>query len=162
MVLRITNFKEQEEAIKKLNQMATENVGVIVVDSIAMLYRYEIGKSENSAGISEINRSLGLQLSMLIEIARSKNIPSVLTNHVYADFDNPENVKLVGGDILKYSCKCLIELKKLKQGRRLAIIRKHRSIPENKEIMFRIVNSGIEAVKMSDDAALSVELTCTL
>ena len=79
----------------------------------------------------------------MIEIARKRNIPSILTNHVYADFSSPNNVKIVGGDILKYSSKCLIELKKLSGNNRLAIIKKHRSIPENKEIKFEIKNKGI-------------------
>lgn len=140
MVLNLTTFNEQIEAFKNLNEQLNNRVGVIIVDSIAMLYRYEIGKCENVSGV---NKSLGVQLSSLIEIARKKKIPSFLTNHVYADFDNPERVKLVGGDILKYSCKCLIELKKLSGNNRGAIIRKHRSIAENKEIKFEIKNNGI-------------------
>lgn len=139
MLLKITNFKDQEDAFKNLNKTINDKVGMIIVDSIAMLYRYELSKADN---VSDINKSLGLQLSNLIEIARVKNIPSVLTNQVYSDFDKPGEVKLIGGDILKYSSKCLIELKKAKTHR-LAIIKKHRSIEENKELEFKIKNEGI-------------------
>jgi DNA repair protein RadB len=143
MLLKPTTFKEQIDIFSKLQELINEKVGIIVVDSIAMLYRFEIGKCEN---IQEVNKSLGYQLSLLIDIARKKGIPSILTNHVYADFDNPEAVKLVGGDILKYSCKCLIELKKLNGSRRRASIRKHRSIEENKEVIFEIKKKGISTV----------------
>ena len=91
-----------------------------------------------------INRALGQQISYLNEIARKKNIPVLITNQVYADFKNKNNVKMVGGDILKYGSKCLIELKNFKNGNRAAIMKKHRSIKQGKNIMYQIVNSGIE------------------
>ena len=56
---------------------------------------------------------------------------------------------MVGGDILRYGSKCLIELQVADGGLRRAVIRKHRSIEERKEITFKIVNKGIEAVKES-------------
>ena len=49
---------------------------------------------------------------------------------------------MVGGDILKYSSKCLIELKNLK-NMKLAVLKKHRSLPENLSTEFRIVQEGI-------------------
>jgi len=48
---------------------------------------------------------------------------------------------MVGGDILKYWSKCLIELKN-DNGKRKAILKKHRSLPE-KELSFQIFNEGI-------------------
>ena len=48
---------------------------------------------------------------------------------------------MVGGDLLKYWSKCLIELKN-HYGRRKLIIKKHRSLPE-KELTFEITNEGI-------------------
>ena len=50
---------------------------------------------------------------------------------------------MVGGDILKYGSKGLIELQITPSGNRRAILRKHRSIAEEKEIVFRIVEGGI-------------------
>jgi DNA repair protein RadB len=92
-----------------------------------------------------------MQLSSLTEIARKNNLPVLLTNQVYQDFENKEKVNIVGGDLLKYQSKCLIELKKTDVGVRRAIIRKHRSIEEDKEILFRIINLGIEEVRTDDD-----------
>ena len=50
---------------------------------------------------------------------------------------------MVGGDILKYGSKCLIELKKENGKRSLSLI-KHRSIKEGKEMEFDIIKEGIQ------------------
>ena len=73
----------------------------------------------------------------------------LITNQVYADFDNKDKVNIVGGDILKYGSKCLIELQITPNGNRRAILRKHRSIEEEKEIVFKIVEGGIIGAKES-------------
>ena len=52
---------------------------------------------------------------------------------------------MVGGDLLKYGSKCLLELQIFKNFRK-SIIRKHRSIAAGKEGLFRIVNSGLEII----------------
>jgi len=138
---RPTNFKEQKGAFEKLKDAINDNVGLIIVDSIGMLYRIELGQSKDVYGV---NKDLGLQISFLTEIARKKNIPILITNHVYADFENKNNVKMVGGDILKYGSKCLIELKKMHSDKRAAIIKRHRSIEPERNVLFRIVEKGID------------------
>ncbi len=140
--LRPVNFKEQRVAFEKLREIVTKKTGLIVLDTVAMLYRLEVGLSDS---IYDVNRELGLQIAYLTEIARKKKIPVLITNQVYADFDSPDEVNLVGGDILKYGSKCLIELKKVKNSRE-AVIRKHRSIEEGRSRRFRIVQDGIEPV----------------
>lgn len=144
LFLKPTTFEEQRKAFKKLKELVNYRIGLIVVDTIAMLYRIELGKSEE---IYETNRELGLQISYLTEIARKKNIPILITNQVYSSFDNRDQVKMVGGDILKYGSKCLIELQKKHKNRRVAILRKHRSIQEEKFFVFDIVGEGIVAVQ---------------
>ena len=134
------NFEEQKGVFEGLKEMVDDSVGMIVVDSISMLYRLELGRSEE---VYEVNSSLGKQIAYLVEIARRRKIPVLITNQVYADFDNRDKVKMVGGDLLKYGSKCLIELKKFRNCRGL-VLRKHRSLPENRELMFKIVEKGIE------------------
>ena len=137
------NFSEQKEIFEKISEMITEQTGMIIIDSISMLYRLELGRSEEVYGV---NSALGKQIACLVEIARRKKIPVLITNQVYADFDNKDKVKMVGGDLLKYGSKCLIELKKLSNCRNL-ILRKHRHLPEEKELKFKIVEKGIEEVE---------------
>ena len=131
-------FDEQRNAFDKLRKIVTDKVGLIVLDSVAMLYRLELGKTKD---VYNVNRDLGLQLSYLTEIARKKNIPVLVTNQVYADIDKG-GLKMVGGDILRYSSKCLIELSR-EDDVRTATLRKHRSLPD-KSINFIITDEGVE------------------
>ena len=140
--LRPVDFDEQKLVFEKLKNIVNDKIGLIILDSVAMLYRLELGKSRD---VYNVNRELGLQLAYLTQIARRQNIPVLITNQVYADFEDKNRVKMVGGDILKYASKCLIELKK-DDIERLAFLRKHRSLPENKYIRFKIINKGIEEV----------------
>lgn len=85
-----------------------------------MLYRLELGDaitSKDNEKISEVNRKLAKQLRSLNEIARKQNIPVIVTNQVYSTFTQNSDdqnferkVSMVGGDLLKYWSKCLIEL----------------------------------------------------
>ena len=134
------SFEEQKKTFEKLKDTINNKVGLVIVDSIAMLYRLEMGKAED---IYEVNKDLGNQLSYLKEIASKKDIPVLITNQVYADFEEKDKVNMVGGDLLRYASKCLIELQITPAGNRLCIVKKHRSIEAEKEIIFRIVEGGI-------------------
>ena len=142
--LRPTTFEEQKKTFEKLKDLISNKIGLVIIDSIAMLYRLEMGKNED---IYEVNRTLGTQLAYLKQIASKKRIPVLITNQVYADFEDKDKVHLVGGDLLKYGSKCLIELQITPSGNRRAIIKKHRSIEEEKEIIFKIVEGGIIGTK---------------
>lgn len=142
--LRPTSFEEQKKAFDKLREIVDKKIGLIVVDTIAMLYRIELGKTED---VYSVNRELGSQISYLNEIARKKHIPVLITNQVYADFDDKEKVKMVGGDLLRYSSKCLLELQITPAGNRRVILKKHRSLEPEKEIIFKIVEGGIIGTK---------------
>lgn len=142
-LLKPTNFKEQKEVFEKLKDYVKDDVGLVVVDTISMLYRLEKGKEDT---IAEINQELGKQICYLTEIARKKNIPILISNQVYSDFDNRERVKIVGGDILRYGSKCLIELQVGHKGLRKAILKKHRNMQEDKEVLFRIEDKGIAKI----------------
>jgi len=139
---RPVNFQEQCEIFDTLKKMMNEDIGMIIVDSIAMLYRLELGRKED---VYDTNVMLGRQIAYLVEIARRWKIPVLITNQVYADFQKQDGVRMVGGDLLKYGSKCLIELMKFSNARGL-VLRKHRSLPEGLECKFRIVDKGLEEV----------------
>ena len=152
LLLKPTNFDEQRDAFNKLLE-ELKNAGLIVVDGMTMLYRLELSaasSTKNEEKVRAINGALARQLRILSEVARKKNIPVIVTNQVYADFarqeekeeQETEKIHMVGGDLLKYWSKCLIELQNLGSGRKKAIMRKHRSIPQ-KEFIFLINNKGI-------------------
>ncbi len=154
IILKPTNFQEQEKSFDKLLRelKSSRNIGLIVVDSMTMLYRLELAeaiKSKNEEQIKKINSKLARQMRALAEISRKQKIPVIITNQVYTEFlsekelraGKEKRINMVGGDLLKYWSKCLIELKN-DRGRKKAILRKHRSLPE-KELGFVITNFGI-------------------
>ena len=142
LFLNPLNFEEQKEIFERLKGLINEQVGIIIVDSISMLYRLELGRTEE---VYEVNSSLGKQIAYLVEIARKNKLPVLITNQVYSDFEKKDKVKMVGGDLLKYGSKCLIELQKL-DDYRLLTLRKHRSLPEGLGFKFKIVEKGIEEI----------------
>lgn len=153
IILQPLNFREQKESfVTLLENIKKENISLIVIDSMAMLYRLELGdavQSKEDERIKEVNREVARQMRILAEIARKKKIPIILTNQVYNEFMSEEDLKkgiprstnIVGGDLMKYWSKCIIELKN-ERGKRKAILLKHRSLPE-KEMNFIINNKGI-------------------
>jgi len=145
LFLKPTKFSEQKKAFEKLKTVVNKReIGLIIVDTIAMLYRLELGKNED---VYETNRALGKQIAYLTEIARKKNIPILVTNQVYSNFDERNKIKMVGGDIMKYGSKCLIELQITPNNKRRAILKKHRSLPEDKDVMFEIIEKGLKLAK---------------
>jgi len=138
-----TTFEEQQDVFEKLKEIMNNDIKLVVVDTISMHYRLELGKNSE---INDTNVSLIRQIAYLTQLARKSNIPVLIANQVYSDFENPSGVKMAGGDILKSWSKCLIELQAGHNGIRKAILIKHRSQPQSKEMLFRIVNNGIENV----------------
>ena len=153
LLLEPTTFEEQKEFFEKLLlTMKKEHVGLIVIDSMAMLYRLELGdaiKEKDSEKIREVNREVAKQMRSLAEIVRKQNIPVMVTNQVYSEFLSDEDilkgeerkVNIVGGDLLTYWSKCILELKKDGSKRKVVLL-KHRSLKE-KEMNFDIKDRGI-------------------
>ena len=150
------NFTDQEMVFERFKDIDWQDVGMVVVDSISMLYRLELGKAD---AIFETNSSLGRQIAAAVELARRRQIPVLMTNQVYSDFGKKDAVKMVGGDLLKYGSKCLIELQK-GEGVRALFLRKHRSLQQEKEFVFRIVEAGLEEVQVDslDSNALNTPI----
>lgn len=153
LILNPVNFDEQKKIFSNLlNQVKKENIGALVIDGMAMLYRLELGdavKSKDDKKVRDINREVAKQMRILAEISRKQNLPIIITNQVYNGFLSEEDwkkgikpeVNIVGGDLFKYWSKTIIELKN-SGGRRKAILLKHRSLPI-KEMSFEIQDKGI-------------------
>lgn len=153
-ILLITpaDFDEQKKFFTTINnQLKKEQISLIIVDGMAMLYRLELGdaREKENEDVRNVNREVARQMKLLYEISKKQGIPILITNQVYRGFLSEEDWKngveretsIVGGDLFQYWCKCIIELKNEK-GKRKAILKKHRSLPE-KELGFEIRNEGI-------------------
>lgn len=156
LLLKPTNFTEQQKDFAKLlAHVKKGKISLILVDGMTMLYRLALTEEseegiQDAIKIQEVNRALAEQMRALAEIARKQQIPVLVTNQVYHDFVSWDDLKngkkkdvhFVGGDLMKYWSKCIIELE-YERGKRRAILRKHRSLPE-KTLDFKIVHEGVK------------------
>ncbi len=154
LLLEPTNFDEQKKSFSQLlsqvKNQAKEEIGLIVIDGMVTLYRLEMGEAkDNDEKIRNLNWKMAEQMRMLSEISRKQKIPIIITNQVYSGFLSEEDlrngvkkqVNLVGGDLLKYWCKCIIELQ-TDGKKKNAVLLKHRSMPP-KEFSFEIKDKGV-------------------
>jgi len=152
LLVEPTDFSEQKKFFATLNsQLKKEQISLIIIDGMAMLYRLELGDARASGdeNVKATNLEVARQMKLLAEISKKQDIPVIITNQVYQGFQSEEDWKkgleretnIVGGDLFQYWSKCIIELKN-SSGRRRAILLKHRSLPR-KELGFEIRNQGI-------------------
>jgi DNA repair and recombination protein RadB len=139
LVFKVHSFEEQIEQIAQAVKLAeiNEKVGLVIVDSMTVFYRL---KSDDSYTRGELAR----ETDMLTRLSRKRDIPILLTSQVYADIGSG-TVELLGGHAMRHNAKTIIRLDKRNNGRRAAVIVKHRSLPEGKIATYRIVESGIES-----------------
>lgn len=143
IVFEPTSFLEQNDNLKAIDawlRKNNEDVDLLVLDSAVALYRVDDMKS------SKLNKELGKQMGILAKIARKYDIAVLLTNQIYSAFDDDGNndIRAVGGTILQYWSKVIIQLEKGEDvNQRIATLRRHRSIAEGKQVTFRITSRGI-------------------
>ncbi len=135
----VMDFSEQHLLVENLSNILRENCKLIILDSAVSLYR--IASEEEK--IATINKMLSKQMATLAEIARKRNLAILITNQVYS-FEN--RTEPVGGNILKYWSKTIIEFKK-ERDLRIARLVRHRYLPENLEVKFKIINEGIKILE---------------
>jgi len=153
LILSPVNFTEQKKCFSRLaEELKTGHVGLVIVDSMALLYRLELGdavQSGEEGSIGGVNRDVAKQMQMLSEITRKQKIPVIITNQVYKKFLTDEEqdagvvqtTNIVGGDLFKYWSKCILEIS-VDSGRRKVKLLKHRSLKE-KEMDFIIKDEGV-------------------
>jgi len=142
ILVKPKSFKDQTTIIYALEDYLKDNqVDAIIIDSIGMLYRLD----RSDLDIMSANYDLSKQINVLHNLAEEYNIPVIVTNQVYALFDQKDKIRVVGGDIITYSSKCLIELEKEENYRKIKL-KKHRHLPE-KEDYFIIYDRGIKSLE---------------
>jgi len=136
ILMQPTSFDELRVAVSRLDELVTSmKVSLVVVDSVAMLYRMEEDKDV---------RMLGRMLAQLLRVARKYGLPVLLTNQVYSEFDT-NLIRPIGGQITEYFTKNIVELARRDDGSRYAVLRRHLSRPDGQTIDFTITETGIEA-----------------
>jgi len=133
------SFDEQEKFVDKAVKLAESSleVGVIILDSATIHYR--LTRNDEERGV---RKSLSPQLAKLLAVARSKDLPVLLTSQVYTDIEKG-TFEPLGGHVLLHNAKAIIRLDKVSTGVRRAVIIKHRHLEEGKRAEFRLMSSGV-------------------
>ena len=141
--VQVYSWAEQHRAFKEIEKAVDKTIGLVIIDSMVALYRLEM----DDKNFSEVNKQLATQYSILSRITRIEHIPILITNQVYGRSGKGEEVELTSRTIAKYWSKTLIELRRTeKEGHRLALLRKHRSLAEGRSIEFVIAKDGLKQV----------------
>ena len=143
MVLEPTDFLQQSENLRSIEvwlRKHHEEIDLIVLDSAVALYRVDDMKSY------KLSKELRKQIQLLSNLARKYDIAVIITNQIYAAFDDEgeSEIRAVGGDILSYISKVIIQLERGEElNERIATLKRHRSLPEGRQVAFSITSSGI-------------------
>lgn len=143
IVFEPTSFMEQNDNLRAIEvwlRKNNEDVDLLVLDSAVALYRVDDMKS------SKLNKEMARQMGILAKIARTYDVCVLLTNQIYSAFDDEGNndIRAIGGTILQYWSKVIIQLEKGEEtNQRIATLKRHRSIAEGKQATFRITSRGI-------------------
>ncbi len=133
------NFEEQYAAVKEIEKLISDRIGLILIDSATAFYRYELDQEESSI---RTRRELANQIGFVHAVARKHRIVAVITNQVYNDITTG-TVRPIGGSGIEHISKTIIQFEKIGEGTRRAKLWKHRSLPEGRTCEFTITGEGI-------------------
>ena len=139
LIFQVHSFEEQSDRIDKIEKLAAVGaISLVVIDSLTMFYRLN---HENTVARNDFIR----QTEVLLNAARQHEIAVMVTSQVYANLQSG-GVEFLGGHALHHNAKTIIRLDKKNDGKRVAVIMKHRSLPEGRSAMYRITETGIEDI----------------
>lgn len=142
------NFDQQTSYIMEIETVIKEKQGengvsLVILDSATLFYRLELDEDHERS--MYLRRVLNNQIMRLLEIARKYDLAVIITNQVYTDIENGK-LRPSGGYTVEYISKVIVQLEKVAgvPGKRIATIKKHRSMPEESVCTFFITRNGIE------------------
>ncbi len=139
LIFQVHSFYEQSDRIDKVEKLAANGtISLIIIDSLTMFYR--LNHDDNA-----VRNDFVRQTEVLLNTARQYDIAILITSQVYSNMING-GVEFLGGHALHHNAKTIIRLDKRGDGRRNAVIIKHRSLPEGRSAPYRITETGIEDV----------------
>jgi len=138
LVFSAHTFDEQGYGVVQAARQAesADAVGLIIVDSMTMFYRL---RSDDPSVRNELTR----QMETLLNTARKNDVAVLITSQVYTNIGTG-TFEFLGGHAVQHNAKTIIRLEKRANGKRAAVIVKHRSLPEGRSAIYRIVETGVE------------------
>jgi DNA repair protein RadB len=146
MIYEPQSFEQQTSCIKEIDAVIKDKEGknkvsLVILDSATLFYRLELDDERSIY----LRRALANQIMHLLEVARRYDLAVLITNQVYADIEIGK-LRPSGGSALEHLSKVIVQLEKVQGGRgkRRAVLKKHRSMPEDTACEFFITSKGVE------------------
>ncbi len=113
LLVRPTTFEEQTLVVDHLEEYVTDEVGLVVVDTVTSLYRVEVGAPEKTF---KLNRELNRQIASLAQTAKTLRVAVLILGQVRGIFANGQvGVEPVATRVLKFWADVVIKLKDTRQ-----------------------------------------------
>ena len=133
LIFKPMNLEEVSRDIAAVEKLP--DLGLIVVDSVNIFARSATREEPGNDG------TFLRQILQLQRMARQRDIPILVTAQVYG---SGSEVLPFSGRTMAHIVKTIIRLEKVDMGIRRAVLMKHRSEPEFKEIEFKLTAQGVE------------------
>jgi len=126
-VAKVDTTKKLEYCIESAQSKikSESSIKLLIVDSMTYLYRVEF--TERSR-LPERQSRLNKYLHMLLQIAQTNDIAVVITNQVHSNpqpYSGSNKLQPIGGNILSYPCKYIVNIEGWGDQYRRAILEKH-------------------------------------
>jgi RecA/RadA recombinase len=146
ILVKPKNFKEQTALIDQINDYATANVGLIIIDTFTSLYGAKVSETSIKSKTFSVNRELNRQLAILAQATKIKKIPVIITSQVRSVFnDQITSVRPVATRVLKFWADTIISLKPTNNSQIIkAVLEKAREIEEEVTCYVQIGEAGIQ------------------
>lgn len=131
-VIKVKSMGEQITALESVAE--AKNVDLLIMDSLSYHYRKDIREDAEKT-----KEKMIYMMNLLLNIAKSRNIPVLLSNQVYNNIED-NTLKLIGGKFVENRARCILRLEK--GTKRKIIIEKHPFLEPDK-IAFTINDKGI-------------------
>lgn len=140
------NFKQQSYLIDQLENLITEKVRLIAIDTVTSLYRAEL--AENSKKVFKLNRELNRQLAYLSQLAKTRKLIVLLTSQVRSVLQTEGViVEPVATRVLKFWADTVINLKPTARPYVIkAVLEKHPEQKKLKKCFLKITPRGITTI----------------
>ena len=146
ILVKPKNFKEQTVLIDQINDYATANVGLIIIDTFTSLYGAKVSETLVKSKTFDVNRELNRQLAILAQTTKIKKIPVIITSQVRCVFnDQSTSIRPVATRVLKFWADTIITLKPTNNSITIkAVLEKAREIEEEVTCYVQIGEDGIK------------------
>ena len=146
ILVKPKDFREQTAVVDRIQDYATKNVGLIIIDTFTSLYGARVCETSGKAKAFGVNRELNRQLAILAQTGKIRKIPVIITSQVRNVFsEQSTSVRPVATRVLKFWADTIIALKPTDYPQTIkAVLEKAREIEQEVTCYVQIGEAGIQ------------------